>query len=522
MSQKLEGLKLLLDEDLKERLERIVPNHSGYHLLKESIDARRRHDIHRVVSVEVFGKDEVIPPREIHISPISYKGDKPIIIGAGPAGLFAALRLVERGIPCRLIERGSPAEKRLLAINRYWRYGVLNKEDNVCFGEGGAGLYSDGKLMTRIKSPHIPYIMRRLVEFGAPEEIEYLANPHVGSDRIRRIIPVIRKYLLSQGSEILFNTKVEELLVSGQQITGVKTINAEGRVQNHTSSHVILATGHSAKDIYHMLHRSGVDLIGKSFAMGLRIEHPQSLINSVQYRGHEGHPKLGAANYKLTHFDEQTRVGVYSFCMCPGGYILSSGTDEDGVVCNGMSNYHRNSPLANSGIVVSLDYKSLFGDDVFAGLNFQHALEKACKEAVVRGGGTKQIPAQKTKDFLSSKVSDKLLKSSSPSGVTPVDFNEILPPFLLSALKEGLKDFSRKMPGFDGADSQLHGLESRTSSPLRVPRNPDTLESTSHRGLYPVGEGAGYAGGITSAAADGINAAEAIVRAVSSQTLAIR
>ncbi|MGE3975900.1 MAG: NAD(P)/FAD-dependent oxidoreductase [Bdellovibrionales bacterium] len=495
-------------------MERLVPHNSGYHLLKESIDARRRHDIHRVVSVEVFGPDEKIPVRDIKLPKINYSGEKPLIIGAGPAGLFAALRFVERGIPCKLFERGSTAEKRLIAINRFWRYGELNPEDNVCFGEGGAGLYSDGKLMTRIKSPHIPYIMRRLVEFGAPEEIEYLANPHVGSDRIRRIIPVLRKYLIANGCEFFFNTKVEDLLMEEKQITGLKT--SDGTL--HHSPHVILATGHSAKDIFHMLHKNGVELVGKSFALGLRVEHPQKLINSIQYRGHADHPKLGSANYKLTHFDEKTKVGTYSFCMCPGGYILSSGTDADGIVCNGMSNYHRNSPFANSGIVVSIDYEKNFGKDIFAGLEFQHSLEKACKDAVTRVGGTKQLPAQKTMDFLNSKTSDELLKSSTPSGISSVDFNKILPPFLVKALKEGLANFAQKMPGFDGATSQLHGIESRTSSPLRVPRNPETFESTSHQGLYPVGEGAGYAGGITSAAADGINAAEAIMQVLSSQT----
>jgi len=515
MSQKFENIKLDLDEDIKERVERLVPGHSDYRILRESVDARRGYKISKVLSLEIFGPHEKSPQQSFDLDRINYKGAKPLIVGAGPAGLFAALRLVERGIPCVLIERGSEAPKRLLAINRFWRYGELNPEDNVCYGEGGAGLYSDGKLMTRIKSEHIPYIMRRLVEFGAPAEIEYLANPHVGSDRIRRVIPILRKKIIDLGGEIHFNTKLTEIIFEGQRVVGAQTQNGK----TFATDHLILATGHSAKDIFSLLQNSDVKIEGKSFALGLRVEHPQKLINKIQYREQAEHPALGSANYKLTHHHYQDGVGVYSFCMCPGGYVLSSGTDEDGVVCNGMSNYHRNSPFANSGIVMSIDFQKWF-QKPFEGLEFQHQLERVAKQQVLKAGGTKEIPAQKLTDFLKNKKGE-VLKSSSPSGVVPVNFLEILPPQITEKLREGFEQFERKLKGFIGDYALLHGLESRTSSPLRVPRNPETLESVSHQGLYPVGEGAGYAGGITSAACDGIRAAEKILEQVNSQKTAI-
>jgi len=514
MSQKFEGLKLKLDEDLAERLERLVPSYSGFNILKESIDARRRHEIHRVLSVEVFAANEKFVREEFLLEKINSSGkDKPLIIGAGPAGLFAAIRLVERGIPCILLERGSEAIKRLNAINRFWRYGELDPDDNVCFGEGGAGLYSDGKLMTRVKSEYIPYIMRRLVDFGAPPEIEYLANPHVGSDKIRRVIPKLREYLQKNGCEIYFNSKVTEIMTEKNKVIGVKC--GEKVFRSH---HIILAQGHSATDMFGHLADIGVKLEGKSFALGLRIEHPQSFVNQVQYRNLVDHPKLKSANYKLAYTDPDSGTGIYSFCMCPGGYILSSGTDADGIVCNGMSNYHRNSPFANAGIVVSIDFQKKFKDKTFGGFEFQRDLERNFKDSVTRAGGTKQLPAQKALDFMNGKKGE-IGKTSSPSGAIATRLDELLPKALVQSLREGLTQFESKMKGFLSPEAQLHGIESRTSSPIRIPRDPISMESLSHHGLYPVGEGAGYAGGITSAAADGIKAAEAIVRQMASQAV---
>lgn len=508
MSRVFHDIKVGLDEELSETLERLSPGFSSYHVLRKSVDARQRHNPHFVYSLEVYGEGETPPSRELKIEKINYKGPEPLIIGAGPAGLFAALRFVERGIKCHLFERGGDAVKRIQGINKFWRYGEMDPQNNVCFGEGGAGLYSDGKLITRIKSPHIPYVMNRLVQFGAPEEIEYLANPHVGSDRIRRVIPKMRQFLIENGCTIHFNTRVTDLIVSGsgteKTIEGLKVENGD----IYKSDSIILATGHSAEDVFEMLERHDVHIDGKSFALGLRIEHPQEAINKIQYRDHYEHPKLGAANYKLTHHDPKTDVGVYSFCMCPGGYVLSSGTEADTVVVNGMSNYKRNSPFANSAIVISIDHESHFGKDKWGGLKMRRKLEKDAFQMVQRAGGTKEIPVQRLVDFLGRKTGPAL-KSSSPSHVVPAPLHELLSKDHYNAFVKGVENFA--MSGFISDDAQLHAIESRTSCPIRVTRDSKTLQSLSHKGLYPCGEGAGYAGGITSAACDGIKIAEQIL-----------
>jgi uncharacterized FAD-dependent dehydrogenase len=515
-------LKVGLDEDLQEKLQWLVPNYSQYRITRKSVDARRSSDPHWVYSIDVFEPNEVPLDETFPIEKFPFPSDasKPVIVGSGPAGLFAALRLVERGIPCVLLERGSIGPKRIQAINRFWRYGELDPQNNVCFGEGGAGLYSDGKLITRIKSPHIPYVMHRLVKFGAPEEIRYLANPHVGSDRIRRVIPNIRAYLLANGCEIHFDAPMKELLVDGQNIVGVRV--SDGR--EFRSNHVVLATGHSAEDVLEHLADIGVFMEGKSFALGLRVEHPQSLINRIQYRKHADRSELGAANYRLADHDPRTGVGVYSFCMCPGGFVLSSGTSDDSLVCNGMSNYNRGSAFANSAIVISIDHEKRFGKDtvssgVFAGLHFRRQLEQAAYQGIQKSGGTKELPVQNVVDFMDGSSKHGALKSSSPSGVRPLRLDQILPQDLTNRLRKGLENFDSSMKGFITSEAQLHGIESRTSCPVRVTRDPDTYVSISHQGLYPCGEGAGYAGGITSAACDGIRVAEAISASLASRPL---
>lgn len=510
MSRLIHNLEVPVDQTLEDILQWKYPGHGPFRILKKSVDARRRHEVRWVYSLEVADPGEVLKTPDFDVPTV--KGvpqDRPLIVGAGPAGLFAALRLVERGIPCTLLERGSEAHQRIKSINQYWRYGVLDPNNNVCFGEGGAGLYSDGKLITRIKSPEIPYVMHRLVKFGAPEEIQYLSNPHVGSDRIRRVIPFLREYLIQKGCKIHFNEEVTEFLFEGQTIAGVRTRSG----QEFASHHVVLATGHSAGDIFDRLRESGVFLEGKSFAMGLRVEHPQGLINQIQYRQHAGNEALGAANYRLTHHDAQTGIGVYSFCMCPGGYVLSSGTEADGVVSNGMSNYKRNSPFANAAIVVSIDHKSRFGEDLFGGLKLRRELETAAYRSVIEGGGQRQLPAQNLGDFLDGRVSP-VRTGSSPSGSLPVRLDQILPRDITEKIREGFSAFNQSMRGFNSPEAILYGVESRTSCPIRVTRKDDTLESVSHKGLYPCGEGAGYAGGITSAACDGIRVAEAITRSL--------
>jgi uncharacterized FAD-dependent dehydrogenase len=519
MSKIFNNLELDLDEDLQEKLQWLVPNYTGYRILRQSVDARRKKGVRLVYSVEVAEPGEPLLDQPITVDKISaqdlssngYGKEKPIIVGTGPAGLFAALRLAERGIPSRIFERGSKAEERIRGINRFWRYGTLDPNNNVCFGEGGAGLYSDGKLITRIKSPHIPYVMDRLVRFGAPEEIRYLANPHVGSDKIRRVIPKIRQFLRDQGCEMHFDTAVTALKQKNGRITGVKTSQGD----QFESHFVILATGHSAEDILYHAQEAGIFLEGKSFAMGLRIEHPQKLINSIQYREAAGHPKLGSANYRLADHNDQTGIGVYSFCMCPGGYVLSSGTEQDRLVCNGMSNFHRNSPFANSAIVVSFSHEKLFGKDIFGGLKERERWEKEAYLQVQRSGGTKQLPVQNLMEFMEGSLGKgssgkNNLPTSSPSGAIPVALHSLLPSWVTENLRKSLQRFQSQMKGFLSSEAYLYGVESRTSCPIRITRDESSLESLSHPGLYPCGEGAGYAGGITSAACDGVRVAEKI------------
>lgn len=511
MPEIFQNLEIPIDQDLKEKLQWLVPEHGPYRILRQSIDARRAHSPHFVYSVEVAEKGENLEIPQFEFEKISSPKEKPIIVGTGPAGLFAALRFVERGVPCILFERGSESTERIKGINQFWRYGKLDPRNNVCFGEGGAGLYSDGKLITRIKSPHIPYVMNRLVKFGAPEEIQWLSNPHVGSDRIRRVIPKMREFLKANGCEIHFNTQVTEILLEGKQIVGIKTEHGN----EFRSPHVILATGHSAEDMINHLREIGVHLDGKSFAMGLRVEHSQAAINKIQYRDFSEHPKLGAANYKLVHHDDQSGVGVYSFCMCPGGFVLSSGTEADGIVCNGMSNYHRNSPFANAAIVVSIDHEKNFGADIFGGMKLRRDLETRAYQSVLSAGGSRELPAQNLLDFLygtKSKNGPRALRpGSSPSGAIAVRLDELLPNNMRNRLREGFEKFQRNMKGFIAEDAQVYGVESRTSCPVRVTRDSESLQSISHTGLYPAGEGAGYAGGITSAACDGIRIAEKII-----------
>jgi uncharacterized FAD-dependent dehydrogenase len=506
MSRIFQNLEVPINEELEEKLQYLMPDHGPYRILRQSVDARRSHSVHFVYSVEVADKNETL---KIDNYPVEKTQkvltEKPVIVGSGPAGLFAALRLVERGIPCILFERGSESSERIKGINRYWRYGELDRRNNVCYGEGGAGLYSDGKLITRIKSPHIPYVLNRLVQFGAPQEIQWLANPHVGSDKIRRVIPKMREFLKANGCEIHFNSQVTEILFENKQTVGVKT---EHGVE-YRSPFVVLATGHSAEDMLMHLAEKEVQLDGKSFAMGLRIEHPQKAINKIQYRDFSEHPKLGSANYKLADHDHKTNVGVYSFCMCPGGYVLSSGTEIDGVVCNGMSNYNRNSPFANAAIVVSVDHEKTFGKDIFGGLKMRRELETRSYQSVQAAGGTKELPAQNMQDFIRGRIG-KVNNGSCPSGTKAVRLDEILPDFIRKRILEGFEKFERSMKGFISEDAQLYGVESRTSCPIRVTRDDESLESLSHKGLYPAGEGAGYAGGITSAACDGVRIAEKI------------
>ncbi len=507
------NIKVELHEELEEKLKILEPQYLHCRILKKSVDARRRHAPHFNYTVETYGVGEKPPCSNYPLEALARsKGqnrggvfeETPIVVGAGPGGLFAALRLAERGIPCRVFEQGSETKERIKDIAQYWRYGRLNSRNNVCYGEGGAGLFSDGKLITRIKSPHIPYVLNRLVRYGAPQEIEYLANPHVGSDRIRRVIPRLREGLKEWGTLFHYNTKVIDFLCdTSQQILGVRTEGGE----EFYSHRVILATGHSAEDMFHHLREMNVRLESKPFAMGLRIEHPQKHMNEIQYRDFANHSKLEAANYRLSHYDPKTHVGVYSFCMCPGGYVLSSATDSGSVVCNGMSNYKRNSLFANAAIVVTVDNKGF--SHTFEGLEYRKRWEREAFKWVEAEGGSKEIPVQSVMGFLKGR-GGKALPSSSLSGVVACRLDQLVEAPVRKNLTEALEKFDRSMGGFIHEEAQFHGVESRTSCPIRISRDKDSLESVSHPGLYPVGEGAGYAGGITSAACDGIRTAEKI------------
>lgn len=517
MAKELKDIKVGLDEDLEEKLQWMDPGYSSYAILRKSVDARKRNQINFIYSVKTFAVGESKETPEVILEKIeNFKGDPVIIIGAGPAGLFAAYRLLQRGIKSVLIEQGEPTEKRVQSIAKFWRRGVLNPHSNVGFGEGGAGLFSDGKLITRIKSPHIPYVMKSLVKFGAPAEIEYLSNPHVGSDKIRRVIPKMRQHLESLGCQILFNTKVKNILFSEgtgfvKGIQGVRVAPTTDLSQDYSipGSQIILAAGHST-DLFTHLHENSVSMEGKSFAMGLRVEHSQELINKIQYKDQWNHPKLGAANYKLAHTDKDLGLGVYSFCMCPGGYVLSSGTEDGYLVSNGMSNYNRNSPHANSAIVVSIDHHKNFKQDLFGGLKLRSSIESEAYTQVQKLGGTKELPTQKLKDFMKHKISSELPKVSSPSGAISAPLHELFSKEFQTQFIKSMEIFDRKMKGFAADEALLIGVESRTSCPLRITRDPNTLESLSHKGLYPAGEGAGYAGGITSAACDGVSIADKI------------
>jgi uncharacterized protein len=485
---------------------------SSVRVIKRSVDARKKN-IRVNLSVEVFsGKDSAIPSiQPFHALNVS-KSKEVIIVGAGPAGLFAALRLIELGLRPVIIERGRDVSSRKKDIAGISREQLVNPDSNYCFGEGGAGTYSDGKLYTRSKKRgDNSRVLELLCLHGANNNILYEAHPHLGTDKLPGIITGIRKSIIDAGGHFMLEKKVTDLLIEGENITGVIT-NGNDKL---LSSYVILATGHSARDIYELCYKHGVDLEMKSFAMGVRVEHPQELIDKIQYHGNSRGEHLPAASYNLAR--QVDGRGVYSFCMCPGGFIVPSATSQEEVVVNGMSPSGRNSPYANSGIVVEIkpeDFIKYNNYGVLAGLEFQKDLER---EAWKNGGHTQHATAQRLADFVAGETSSSLPAVSYFPGVTSSPLHNWMPKSIGRRLRDGIRLFGHLMNGYLTNEAVVLGVESRTSSPVRIPRDPITLQHIRVSGLYPCGEGSGYAGGIVSSAVDGMRVAEAIALKISTK-----
>ncbi len=488
----------------------VAPNRiTGIRRIRESIDARSRQVMIQLM-VEVIVDEAYTPENYTTPEIIDVRNAKPVLIaGAGPAGLFAAIRLIELGLKPVILERGKDVRNRrrdLAAINKL---GEVNPESNYCYGEGGAGTYSDGKLYTRsTKRGDVQRILDIFTRFGADMAINYQAHPHIGTNKLPQIISAMRQYIEDCGGEVHFNTKLTQILYKDGQLTGIACTDG----QKHLASALILATGHSARDIFEMLHGMGLEVEAKPFALGVRIEHPQELIDSIQYKCDIRGDLLPAASYSLVH--QAMGRGVFSFCMCPGGIIAPASTSPGEVVVNGWSPSKRNNPYANSGMVVSVgndDFKAYARFGPLAGMHYQAEVEQ---KAFAAGGGQLKAPAQRVTDFIRNKVSTTLPNCSYYPGLTSYDLREVLPSEVHLRLREGLEAFGQKMRGYVTEEAVLVGVESRTSTPVRIPRNV-TLQHPQLKGLYPCGEGAGYAGGIMSAAMDGERCAEAIASVMS-------
>jgi len=495
----------------------------GFTIFKRAYDARKKHALLLVYTVDVEVKNETVLLKKFaadkHVVPtpdMAYHfvghapadlAERPIVVGFGPCGIFAALLLAQMGFRPIVLERGKAVRERTQDTWGLWRRKALNPESNVQFGEGGAGTFSDGKLHSQIKDRrHLGRkVLTEFVKAGAPPEILYVSKPHIGTFRLVTMVENIRHEIEQLGGEIRFGQRVADILIEDGRIAGV--VLADGEVLG--SRHVVLALGHSARDTFEMLHARGVQLEAKAFSVGFRIEHPQSLIDRARLGPNAGNPLLGAADYKLAYHANNGRT-VYSFCMCPGGTVVAATSEEGRVVTNGMSQYSRNERNANAGIVVGITPEDFPGDDPLAGIRLQRELES---RAFVLGGGDYQAPGQLVGDFLAGRPSTALgsVEPSYKPGVRLTDLASALPAYAIEAIREALPAFDRQIRGFAMPDAVLTGVETRTSSPVRITRG-DDFQSLNMKGLYPAGEGAGYAGGILSAAVDGIQIAEAVAR----------
>jgi uncharacterized protein len=520
-----------LRQSILERLNSTETDLIDFTVFKRSYDARKKNSEIKfvyIIDLRIKNEAEVLArfSQDTHIKPApdtayypvahapEHLIERPIIIGFGPCGLFAALILAQMGFRPIVLERGRNVRTRTKDTWALWRNKQLTPESNVQFGEGGAGLFSDGKLYSQIKDPKFygRKVMTEFVKAGAPDEIMFVSKPHIGTFRLTGVVAAMREEIIALGGEVRFESKVAELLLDKsaekQRIKGV--VLEDGTVIN--SRYVVLALGHSARDTFRMLHRIGIFIEAKPFAIGFRIEHPQSLIDRARLGKYAGHPELGAADYKLVYHAKNGRA-VYSFCMCPGGTVVAATSEAGRVVTNGMSQYSRNERNANAGIVVGIEPATDFPGDPLAGVELQEKLEA---HAFDLGGADYCAPAQLVGDFIRRKASTALgeVEPSYKPGVKLGDLASALPDYAINAIREALPEFGKQIRGFDRPDAVLTGIETRTSSPIRITRDKDTLQSLNTEGLYPAGEGAGYAGGILSAGVDGIRVAEALALAM--------
>lgn len=503
----ISDIKLPVTEDEKKLLaiarKKLGREPKYFAIKKKSLDARDKNNLRYVYTVECSAKPyHEEPPVFERLSADKAPKRKVLVVGSGPAGLFCAIRLLDHGISPLLIERGAPVEEREKAIDTFCVKRILDSNSNVQFGEGGAGTFSDGKLNTQTHSALNKEVLKLFVRFGAPEEILWLAKPHIGSDNLKNVVKNMRKYIIAQGGEVRFHTRLTDIRVTDGVVTEA-VLQGEHGEENLPVSALVLAVGHSARDTFEMLLRKGIPLRNKDFAVGARIEHLQSEIGFAQYG--KGYALLPAADYKLvSHASDRA---AFTFCMCPGGFVMPAASEEGGVVTNGMSNYARNERNANSALIAQVTAAD-FGDKPLAGVEFQRELERAAYRA---GGGNYAAPVQLVGDFLQGKPSSRFgaVTPTYAAGTAFADLREVLPMPLIETLKRAIVDMDRKLKGFACPEGVLTAVESRTSSPVRIERD-ESLQSIGARALYPCGEGAGYAGGITSSAADGLRVAEGV------------
>lgn len=525
---RINEIKLSLDEEeelLAEKAAKVLKINKkyikSYTIFKKSVDARKKDDVHFTYSLDVIitldeeqitrkcksNKVSIVKPY-VYTLPENKRVSsfRPVVVGFGPAGMFAGLILALSGLKPIILERGKAVEERTKDVDLFWQTGKLNEESNVQFGEGGAGTFSDGKLTTGIKSPFIRKILEELYEAGAPEEILYSSKPHIGTDRLVEVVKNIRKKIEKLGGEVRLECRLEKLIVANGFVHGVTYTHKGEKIDLETDS-VIMAIGHSARDTVEMLYNMGVEIMQKPFSVGARIEHPQSLINKAQYGKFAGHKKLGAADYKLACHGLHER-GAYTFCMCPGGTVVNAASEKEGVIVNGMSSLARDGENANSALLVGIEPKDFPSDHPLAGIYYQREIENT---AFKLAGSNYKAPAQLVGDFLKGIESKELgnVQPTCPTGVTMTNLDLCLPEKVSATMKSAIVEMDKKLNGFNLYDAVLTAPETRSSSSVRILR--DDLLQCNIRGVYPCGEGAGYAGGIISAAVDGVKCAHAVL-----------